>query len=334
MQRVNQLYLFFMLSIVLLGFSTCTDDNTKMISPESTGTQGRVMIVMAKDKWNAEPGNAVREVFEEEMLGMPQPEASFVYNFMPLDAFSALVKRERNLFLVSIGDHIEKSNISVKYNKWSNPQIVITVQARNIDEFIELLGRNAEVIRNRFIAAERDRLVSTYKNLTDPKIRTQLSEKYKLKLAVPAGYKLDVSDTGFVWLSQETPTSTQGILIWEYSYSDTAAFNLNNLVYIRDSITMHNVPGPKEGSFMTTEKIMQPIHYKESMLNNRYTVEMRGLWKTEGAFLGGPFVSYTTVDTIRNRVVTVDGFVYGGKKTKRNLIRQVEAILTTLEFEP
>jgi len=70
------------------------------------------------------------------------------------------------------------------------------------------------------------------------------------------------------------------------------------------------------------------------MLNNRYTVEMRGLWKTEGAFLGGPFVSYTTVDTIRNRVVTVDGFVYGGKKTKRNLIRQVEAILTTLEFEP
>ena len=46
--------------------------------------------------------------------------------------------------------------------------------------------------------------------------------------------------------------------------------------------------------------------------------------------MGGPFVSYTLLDTVYNRVVTVDGFLYAPSDPKRDLLRQVEAILKSL----
>ena len=67
--------------------------------------------------------------------------------------------------------------------------------------------------------------------------------------------------------------------------------------------------------------------------NGLYIAELRGLWKLEKGFMGGPFVSHTTIDTVYNRVVTIDGYVFAPNRDKRNLIRQVEAIINTLEIK-
>jgi len=320
---------------VLLFVSACrSGDDTEYIAPASTGTQGRILVVMSKEKWNGPQGDVVREVLQSEILGMPQPEAMYGVTQIPLEVFSSITKREKNLFIATISKDVPKNSLTVSYNKWAIPQIVVEAQAKNAEEFETLLKKNADKIANLFIEAERERLISTYKSLSEQKIISELIKKYNLKLAIPQGYKLDVSHKNFAWLSLETPNSTQALLIWDYPYKDTSDLNLNNLVFMRDSITMHNVPGPREGSFMMTEKNAAPIHFHEMLLGTRYVAELRGLWKTEGAFMGGPFVSHSSVDTLRNRIVTVDGFVYGGKNNKRNLMRQVEAIMHTLEFTP
>jgi len=48
--------------------------------------------------------------------------------------------------------------------------------------------------------------------------------------------------------------------------------------------------------------------------------------------MGGPFVSYSQVDTINNRVIVAEGFVYLPNKKKRELIRMLEASLQTLKL--
>ncbi len=320
-------------TLVLFLFSCGKDSENKFLIPVSTGAQGRVIVIMNKDKWEGVVGDTLRSVMQEEILGLPQPEAFFALTQLPHNAFTNVSKRERNLLIVSISEYKEKPVIKVQYDRWAAPQIVVTVEARNQDEFIDIFTKNGAKIRNYFLKAEQERLQKTYKQLSDKKIQKKLKEIYKLNMAVPKGFKLDVHKPHFAWISRETPKLSQAVFIWDYPYTDTAQFNINNLIYMRDSVTMHNVPGPVEGSFMTTEKRM-PIEYKEMLLNGRYTVELRGLWRTEGAFLGGPFVSYTCVDTLRNRIVTVDGYVYAGKQLKRNYMRQVEAILTSLEFMP
>ena len=47
---------------------------------------------------------------------------------------------------------------------------------------------------------------------------------------------------------------------------------------------------------------------------------------------GGPFVSYTTVDTATGRVLTIDCYVYSPKNHKRNYVRGVEHLLYLLKF--
>ena len=87
------------------------------------------------------------------------------------------------------------------------------------------------------------------------------------------------------------------------------------------------------GSYMTTEKEFKPKFMEYSLRGKRYVAELRGLWKMEkGISMGGPFVSITTLDEKRNRVVTVEGMVYAAGYDKRNFVRQVEAIVYSLNF--
>ena len=61
---------------------------------------------------------------------------------------------------------------------------------------------------------------------------------------------------------------------------------------------------------------------------------MRGFWDVEKAFMGGPFVSYSTIDTKTGYVVTFDCYVYAPKLPphKRNLLHSLEHLLYTIQF--
>jgi hypothetical protein len=59
---------------------------------------------------------------------------------------------------------------------------------------------------------------------------------------------------------------------------------------------------------------------------------MRGLWKLEHDFMGGPYISLSVLDPARKRVITVEGDVYAPKNNKRNLLQQVAAMIYTLDL--
>ena len=82
---------------------------------------------------------------------------------------------------------------------------------------------------------------------------------------------------------------------------------------------------------MTTEYRVQPPMARPIKLENgRDAMEIRGLWRVEGNYMGGPFVSVSTLDTVNRRIVTAEVFLYAPNKYKRNLLRRLEANLYTL----
>jgi hypothetical protein len=96
-------------------------------------------------------------------------------------------------------------------------------------------------------------------------------------------------------------------------------------------MTRTKVEGPSEGSYMTIEERL-PVKYSTFRFRNRNYAEMRGLWTLEKGFMGGPFVTLVTKDEVNNRFIMLDGFVYAPGEDKRELLRQVEAILYTVSF--
>jgi hypothetical protein len=48
--------------------------------------------------------------------------------------------------------------------------------------------------------------------------------------------------------------------------------------------------------------------------------------------MGGPFINYTIINESTNKVIGIDGFVYAPQFDKRDYLRQLEAILTSVEL--
>ena len=328
----NRIIYFYaaLIGITALFTGGCNTSNTPTL-PTVSGKAGEVIVVMDKTRWEGEIGDLLRDHLAKEIIALPQPEPMFdLINITPA-AFGKIFKSHRNIIIVKIDPQFKESKILVQKNVYAKPQYIFNLIAPNDQAFKELLKSQGDKLREMIKNSERKRLMDLYRRIRDNSIYTTLEKHHHLTLSVPRGYSLDVDSSNFVWISNETPLTSQGILIYTYPYRDTSDFNVKNLIRERNRFLKKYVPGPTEGSYMTTESQFHTVS-KAFMYNGRYFKELRGLWRTENAFMGGPFISLSTVDQKRNRIVTVEGFVYAPRNEKRPLLRQVEAIIYSLQF--
>ena len=320
-----------MICFISLFIISCKFDNSGLM-PNVTGKAGEVVVVMEKFLWEGNSGTILSKYLSSDVAALPQGEPMVDLVNIPRAAFSNIFKTHRNLIITTVSKNIKESKITVRNDVYAKPQIVIKIEASSSKQLEDILEKQGENIISRLVEKERDRIINNYRKYEEPSISHQLRSNHNLSMILPRGYKCDVDTNNFVWISHETNDIIQGIFIYYYDYTDTSSFNKENLISKRDKILKQNVPGPVEGSYMTTEKNM-PISYREFMLNKRYTTEIGGLWKLDGpAYMGGPFISMSTVDETYNRIITVEGFVFAPKLDKRNYLRQVEAILHTLRI--
>ena len=322
---------FFILFTIAIFFSSCFS-RTETLKPKVSGKAGELLLVMPERNWISEPGSTFREILTTDKNGLPQPEPLFSLIHVIPDQFAKIFNSHRNIILVSIGPENEKNKISVQQDLWSTPQIVINIKAESDEACKELLNKNSDYLIDRINRAEQERVLMNYRKFMEAGIVQSIKMKHHINLVIPKGYRLDVDSTNFVWLASETPTSSQGILIYFFPYTDENTFTPEYLVEKRDMFLKKYVPGPSPNTWMATEDLLPP-GFKEFELDGKYYSELRGLWKLQNGFMGGPFVSLSTVDELRNRVVTVEGFVYAPGEKKRELLRQVESILFTLTID-
>ena len=140
------------------------------------------------------------------------------------------------------------------------------------------------------------------------------------------------SKTGkdFFWASTNTGTADRNFVMYSYPYTDKDTFTKEYFVHKRDSVMKANIPGFKEGVYMSTDSLLTDV--RPINVQNSYTMEARGLWRMKGDFMGGPYVSHTRLDEKNQRIITAEIFVYSPDKMKRNLVRQMEASLYTLKL--
>ena len=109
------------------------------------------------------------------------------------------------------------------------------------------------------------------------------------------------------------------------------AFSRDSLIYLRDQLTRKEVPGPTKGTYMGIEHRFPP-RYRVFQHNGRDYAELRGLWTLVNGFMGGPFITIMTWDEKNGRAVMFDAYVYAPNDSKRELLRQIEALIYTADF--
>ncbi|MBO4692107.1 MAG: DUF4837 family protein [Bacteroidales bacterium] len=320
-------YLLLLATALLLW--GCKDDNTYLKTV--TGKAGEVIVVLDRNNWTGEVGNSLRNTLAIDYPMLPQKEPSFNLINISKTSFSDLFKIHRNIIYFNIDEKVTQSGVFVRRDVWAQPQIVITVEAKDSQEASELIQNNSQVIFNAIDQIEKERIARSSKKYEESSIRSVVAEKFGGSPYFPKGYSIKKVTESFIWASQETTSTNLGILIYTIPYDGTEFPTMEKIIAEQNEVLKNNVPGMFPNSYMTTATaetpIMTPYKYK-----NKNFVEIRGLWEVANDYMGGPFVEHIMYAKEPGKLLVVEGFVYAPRYKKRNYIRQVESIVYSFEW--
>ena len=325
-----KIYNVIILSAFFAGLFSCSSDSTEM-RKNVTGKAGEMIVVISEQSWNGEPGKVIRETLAQPHLALPQDEPLFDLVNVPHAAFKSIFKSTRNIIQTSISSNVDKEEVRFTDDVWAYPQATVQITAKTPQRFVELFNENKDKIASYFIAAEKERLTMNYKKLYEKGVYNVLDRDFGVTMKVPPGFQIAKEADDFIWYKYETPEISQGIMFYSYPYVSDSAFTADYQIRVRDSLLKAHIPGPTNGSYMTTQKLIDPVTnvFKH---NGNYASEMRGLWRVENDFMGGPYISIAELDVDKQRVLVAFGYVYAPSKDKRNYLRQVEAMIYSLEL--
>ncbi len=327
----------YLLAIIIIVFSsifTSCDEMNERVLPNCTGKAGDLLIVADSVVYNHQTGDALKAIFSQEQVGLPQREALFDIIQVPHRAFARIFHTTRNIIMVKIEPE-QKTKLTVTKDVWANAQLLITITAPNDNIAAETINKNADALLDYFNDKEIARLQAKYILNKNSKKAQAIEEHLKLRINIDELYIIAAEDKDFMWLRKEKDVGghpvSQGIIIYTYPYVSDSTFDVHELVKKRNYYTKKYVKGGAKGSYMESYEEYVP-NQKEISLNGVYLNELRGLWQMKGDFMGGAFVNYSMVDEKRNRVICLDGYVYCPKFDKREYLREQEALIKTITF--
>lgn len=329
-----------LLGSLLWSCGSSNDPSDPGSKPVATSEVGKLLIVSPNDVYNSDAGDLVQDVFGGPIYGLPQAEPEFdIQQVDPTKFVSAL--HLHPAILVFDQDLQRNPGFRLTEDVYARNQMVCYLYFHTVEDLQETLANDSEAI----VAAMHDRewkhVAGQFKQVPEKQVIEEVETQYDIKLPLPSDFEIATSRSNFAWLTLEKvrPAASnmhqisQGIMLWYTPYTDTSQFSIEALMAARDSITKQYIPGPNEGSYMAiSHRAYEPV-IKELNHNGQYAVEMRGLWRVENYFMGGPFVSITTLDTKNSRLITLDGYVFAPEFNKRDYLREVEAIIKGATFK-
>lgn len=293
--------------------------------------------------------NAVKaplcEVMEADMYGLPQMEATFTVTHVTNAQFDDFLKSTRNILFIDINPN-KYTFVKVLKSRdvWSKPQAMIRIQAPSDEALLDYWSANGESLREWFVREELARQILFYRANTNKDARAYLNEQ-GYDLLIPEDFMLIKNEqmvndqmVNVLWCCNNKGPMRKDIVVYSYPYTAQEQFSCDSIVAMRNAILGQLVSAQVEGSYMGTEyKHFPPVTRQVPALRDSvggfYAMETRGLWKIyNGEAMGGPFVSLTRLDQVNGRVVTAEVFLFAAGQKKRNAMRQLEAILYTLQM--
>ena len=297
--------------------------------PNITGGAGEVLVVMDDFNWKNASGEVLKDILMEEMVGLPQSEPLFDVIQVTAAAFDGFYQFHRTIILTTVESGLEP-NIRFRENVWAKPQIMVQMQAPTGASLKELMVENENRIQGFLVQYDRKRLMDVYSESKDPAIQKEIADHHQIRLAIPRGYNMDFTKEEYTSVSIEAPDLSQVIQIYDYPAEGPEDLTTEKLIRARNEFTRKYVEGPRDNSYMIIAELYKPVAF-DLKIDQKEVVELRGLWELENGYMGGPFISHSVYDPKRNRIVTVDGYLYHPNQKKRVKLKQLEAIIYSME---
>ena len=328
MKKTNKnLVLLAVLILLLVGGCKKRASSGFKVDNYSNGKAGEIVLVMDPKQYTEQEREEVISILQTPQPAINQIEPMFDVLKFRLDDFNAFYRKHRSVVYFEIDDSYHKSNINFEENVWASPQVYVTIKGNNADSTIALFKQYQDEIIEKLYENDLKRLQAFNIKNNSPKIEKIIKEKFGISLTIPQQYFIAREEPDFLWLRYRTVRNDRFIMIFK---NDTLLLSKEQLVKTRNQMTKNYIPGAIRGAYPILSDIYEYPEYREIAIKSKKGIEMRGLWESVGDNMGGPFYSFSFINSDQTATITIDGFVYAPEEDKRDYLREVESIVKSL----
>lgn len=310
-----------LLLTAIVALCSCSGGPQSLL-PKSGGRPYEVLLVASDRRCAA----VVDSVLTQDMPSLPQPEPMFDVSLIDTTRFNQTTRLARCIVIVTVNPAVFTSTrIRYEKNVWARPQLVVYVNTPSASQLSQYMAKAGHRLTSLLTRAEINTAISTLRAGSNRKAESSIRHMFGWNMLIPAEMKAGKTGRNFIWLSDNRPDRMRNICV--YSYGGTT-LDAHRALAARDSVMRLNIPGELDGMYMQTTP--GSVTAGLATEDGRTVMISRGLWEMRNDAMGGPFVSYSVVDSANSRIIVAEAFVYAPGTDKRNLIRSAEAALYTL----
>lgn len=291
----------FALFLLFVAFALCGCNQQKRL-PESIGQPYEVVL-------EGDTDSVVTRMLTADVPALPQSEPMFNIIQVKKGRLGGSYLLVRTRITVDVNPRHAGYAVKRSTDEKAAPQLILRIQTRSAEELRKHL--DGEKLRKLIDRSELQNLASRiHRNDT---MQAKVKRLFGIGMKVPLGMNASKQGKDFLWISNNANTGMQSLLFMRVKGKGRNAKKTPGcLQQTVDSILRKNMPGETDSMYMVVPRLAE-----------------QGLWEMKGDAMGGPYVM-KTVDR-KNEDIIVIGFVYAPEMKKRNLIKQLEAVLTTIK---
>ncbi len=330
------------------------------ILPFSTGPVNKLAIYLDPSYQNGMLRDSLLYYFEQPYLLTPIPTSVVDLEMKSFAAFAdGTNKNANNIVVVNLSESSQISSFAKQQlgdeqiNAALNGKNMALVRVKDVNaqpqQLFYLLTREypnlgdkktinqlqdyIQTVIEECLTLDNQRLASAMSRNRNLSVEDKIKEDFGVQMWIPRKYEVMMEEENMLWLLYE-PASRElysCILLYKSNAYDSKKLE-DRALPLRADLGKY-VTTNRDSTSMVTHVSSKPFPIqRELKINEKAVIETRGLWEIENDYLGGGFVNYT-LENKRGETLSIDGFVYYSEDDFRRQMRDIDAIMSTVQID-
>lgn len=321
----------FTVILVLLTFVSCHQKSRTTgikVDNFSTGKAGEMILAIDTAYWTPASVKTIYKVLQQPQPAINQIEPMFDIIRCSNSDYRASFMRHRNIVQFDYSPNYSGNSFEIVRDPVTNPQVLVMLHGNQQDSLLALFLVHQDEIVTAMYDNDIARLQNAHRKLNNPVIEKRIKDKFGISMTIPEGYFIGREEPDFLWLCYRTPKNDRFVMIYK---SPKYELTEENVVAERNRITKAYIQGAVAGAYPEVADLEGYPLVRERQIRYHKGLELRGLWSSVRDKMGGPFYSFTQVSPDNESCLSIDGFVYAPQEQKRDYLREVEAIVRSIQ---
>lgn len=266
----------------------------------------------------------VSHMLSVPMPALPQSEPMFDVRQVEPAQFKGKLLLARNVVVVRWNRKwLGKPSLHIERDRHAKPQLIVYVDVGSGDDLKRFVATNQQWVRQLLVTNEYLSAILQLQRKHSVRGGRLIDSMFHHTVLLPADMTYHKVGKDFLWVSNNAAQGMQNLCVYTLSGMDGQPSER------MDSVLKANMKGETDRMYMRT---VARSMTKEYVRIGRQSCQLqRGLWEMVGDAMGGPLVRRIVKDSVAGKSLVFDAFVYAPEMDKRNMMREMEAVLLTVK---